>query len=403
MGGDSETLDSIEDADLDVEAFEKAINDMLPGLANHARDVNLAPEVAALYKPGLILRDRGIVDASGRIGGMVTTHRFAILSNHMADISQFEHGTNWGLCIAKPDSHFKVIDVYEYRGKTQITLLHLLDDERWRMFENVEFDAPGLSIEDIRSRFEARCREEPIPELTTETWLERCEWPVGTNPDGELYSPDPKPAEASWPVAGTSFRAFVGNVVFIFKGEEDDGRWLHAVPDEGVESIFAYGYIDKDCGLSFRCLYPASVEDDQWVAYEGGKDVMSIIRAGALENAFWCPTGIDPAEFEPLTGETDKYYTPSEAVLRLREEEFLDPIRHPLFPDDVQAYLVGPNGKGLEVVWLRLCDLNDGKVFAKLLNEPNNDWGIHEGDKLPLSLSKDDQDGLVAAVLIDEL
>ena len=112
----------IEDLGVSVEVLEQAINDMLPGLANHVRDVNLDPKIAELYKPGIILREKAFVDASRRVGGMVTTHRFAILSNHMADFTQFERDTNWGLCVAQRESHFKVMDVYEYNGKTQITV-----------------------------------------------------------------------------------------------------------------------------------------------------------------------------------------------------------------------------------------------------------------------------------------
>ena len=90
---------------------------MLLGLTNYVRDANLDPAVATLYKPGMVIRDKAFVDATRRIGGMVTTHRFAILSNHMANLSKFEHGTNWGLCVAAPESRFKIIDVYEYDGK----------------------------------------------------------------------------------------------------------------------------------------------------------------------------------------------------------------------------------------------------------------------------------------------
>ncbi len=403
MAADDERWVPVDEADIDVTQIEEAINDMLPGLANHARDVNLAPDTAKLYKPGMILRDVGFVDASRRIGGLATTHRFAILSNHMADISQFEHGTNWGLCIANRGSRFKVLDVYEHEGKTQITLLHLLDDDRWRLFEDVELVVPNLTIGDIRDRFEARCSEEPIPELMTEEWLERCEHPVGTDMQGELFAPDPRPAESVWPVDGTSFRAFVGNVVFLFRGEGDEGEWLNALPDADVESVFAYGYIDGDCGLSFRYLCPAGIVDDQWVACKPAEGIMGIIRAGALERALWCPTGIDPSEFEPLTGEADKYYEPSEAVGTLREKEFLDPIRHPLYPDDVKAYLIGPNGDDAELVWLRLCDFEDDTVYGTMLNEPINDWGVHEGDKLPLVFTEDDEDGLLAGILVDNL
>lgn len=126
--------------------------------------------------------------------------------DYSVDWPEDEHGTNWGLCVANRESLFKVLDVYEREGKTQIALLHLLDDDRWRIFANAEFDMPGLGIEDIRARFEARCSQELISELSTEDWLERCSYPVGMNLSGGLYAPDPMPAEALWRVGDTGFR-----------------------------------------------------------------------------------------------------------------------------------------------------------------------------------------------------
>lgn len=397
----------IEDLDVSVEVLEQAINDMLPGLANHVRDVNLDPKIAELYKPGIILREKAFVDASRRVGGMVTTHRFAILSNHMADFIQFEHDTNWGLCVAQCESHFKVMDVYEYNGKTQITLLHLLDDDRWRLFANAEFDMPGLHIEEIRARFEEKCDAEAIPELTTEQWLDRCSFPVGVSPDGALYSPEPKPAEALWRVADTGFRRLVGNVVFVCKGPDDEGNWLDAIPEDiDGGGIFAYPYIDPAAGLTFRYLCPAAISEDgnQWLIRERDESILGVLRAGALENALWCPTFIDPSEFEPYTTKADENYVPDDpAVLEIRELEFLDPIRHPLFPDDVQALLIKQDANAMELVWLHLCDVRDDTIYGKLLNETDQDLGVHVGDVLPLAFREDEEDGLVAAVLIDQL
>lgn len=390
---------------VEAEELERALNDMLPGMANCVRDVNLDPDVAALYKPGMIIRDKAFIDASKRVGGLVTTHRFAIFSNHMADLSEYEHGTNWGLCVANRESRFKVLDVYEYEGKTQIALLHLLDDDRWRFFANAQFDMPGLSVEDIRKRFEARCSQKPIPELSTEDWLGRCADPVGLRPLGGLYAPEVMPAEALWRVGNTGFRRFMGNVVFLAKGPDDEGRWLDSIPEDmASDGVFAWPYIDQACGLSFRYLCPAAVEGDRWNAFERDESALVAFRAGALENAVWCPTGIDPHEFEHLTYEMDEYYTPdNEALLRLREFDFLDPIRHPCFPDDVQALLVKAGSKGAEAVWLRLCDLRDNEVCGRLLNEPEQELGVHAGDVLPLAFWNDDERGVVAAVLIDDL
>ena len=127
----------------------------------------------------MVIRDKTFVDVSKRKGGMVTTHCFAIFSNHMAVLSEYDHGTNWGLCVVAPESRFQVVDVYECDGKTQIAFLHLLNDERWRIFANTEFKIPGFNVEDIRARFEIYCSQEPIPELVAKEWLECCPYPVG--------------------------------------------------------------------------------------------------------------------------------------------------------------------------------------------------------------------------------
>ena len=108
--------------------LEDAIADTLPGLTNYVRDVNLPAGVASLYNPGTIIRELGFTDASARVMGMATTHRFSILSNHMADFGEMsgdEKALGWGLNVAQAGSRFQVLDVYEKGGKTQILLLHL--------------------------------------------------------------------------------------------------------------------------------------------------------------------------------------------------------------------------------------------------------------------------------------
>lgn len=122
--------------EINTEIYEKVITDILPGLTMFVRDVDLSPVCAKQYKPGMIIMERGFTDASNHVMGMITSHRFAILSNHVADFRAYEHDTNWGLFVAQRGSHFKVLDVYEYQGETQILLLHLPDDNRWTLFQN---------------------------------------------------------------------------------------------------------------------------------------------------------------------------------------------------------------------------------------------------------------------------
>lgn len=170
--------------------LEDLINEILPGLAMYVRDVNLNDKCLAAYQPGIILMERGFTDASSRVMGMRTSHRITILSNHMADFADFEHGTNWGLFVANQGAHFKVLDVYEYQGKTQILLLHLPDDERWKLFKKIVISLEDQLIEDSRKRFENKCTQEILPELDTVEWLERCRNPIGMDNDGNLFDID---------------------------------------------------------------------------------------------------------------------------------------------------------------------------------------------------------------------
>ena len=89
-----------------------------------------------------------------------------------------------------------MLDAYEYHGKTQITLLHLLDDERWRYLIDAVPAAPELEIDAMRINFKFGCEQQPISDLASEEWLDCRSGPIGVNPQGELYSPEPKPAEA---------------------------------------------------------------------------------------------------------------------------------------------------------------------------------------------------------------
>ena len=171
----------------DMQQYEKLANEIFPGIMMFVRDVNLSPVCAEKYKPGLIILERAFTDASCRVMGMVTTHRYAILSNHMGDLRRFEHGTNWGLFTAQYWAHFKVLDIYEYQGRTQISLLHLPDDERWELFKNVDFSIEEQLIQTARQRFEVKSVLEPVPELADEQWLARCAAPLGMNDDGTLF------------------------------------------------------------------------------------------------------------------------------------------------------------------------------------------------------------------------
>jgi len=179
--------------EITAEAAQELVNEIFPGLSMFVRDVDLSADVAGRYAPGMIIKELGFTDASCRVMGMVTTFRFAILSNRMRNFSEFEHGTNWGLCVANAGAYYKVLDVYKFKGKTQILLLHLPYDDRWKMFRELKLIVNGQDLEemltaDCRERFENKSQQKPVPELTTEYWLARCEWPLGMDGSGTIHN-----------------------------------------------------------------------------------------------------------------------------------------------------------------------------------------------------------------------
>ena len=187
-----------------VRALQDALNLIYPGIAVLVRDVDLTYEQAAKYEVGMIIREKAHVDVSRRVMGMTTSHRFAILSNHLMDPTpkELEFGANWGMRVAKPDSRFKVLGKHTYQGKTCIFLLHLPDDERWKLFVNTVIDADADLLRKCIARFEAKCLKAPVADLATPEWMDRCRFPIGMDHNGNFFPledpvEEPRPEETT--------------------------------------------------------------------------------------------------------------------------------------------------------------------------------------------------------------
>jgi hypothetical protein len=71
----------------------------------------------------------------------------------------------------------------------------------------------------------------------------------------------------------------------------------------------------------------------------------------------------------------------------LRSNTDLDTSRHPSFPDDIQIQLV-QDGRIVEAPWARCSklDRDTGFMYAKLINEPHNEFGFHMDDEIPFKV-----------------
>lgn len=161
------------------------ISDCLKDLVYIARDCNLPKEIEDKYQPGLILREKGFCDGTYIIGGMTTTHRYTILSNQFFDLSSFAENKE-GLCTTNRDARFKVLDKFSVNGKTQITLLELPRDEKWKNFKNVTYIIERKIAIDARNRFMVLSKADPLPKQNTPQMLARFHSPIGMLENGTL-------------------------------------------------------------------------------------------------------------------------------------------------------------------------------------------------------------------------
>jgi len=84
------------------------------------------------------------------------------------------------------------------------------------------------------------------------------------------------------------------------------------------------------------------------------------------------------------------YCDGDDAVRPLRSLSLLDPLRAPGFPDDIKCLLFDDTrGKDGEWIWAKLIQrAADGLFVCRLLNEPLQDFGLHEGDLVHVAVSE---------------
>lgn len=166
---------------------------------------------------------------------------------------------------------------------------------------------------------------------------------------------------------------------------------------EEANCVLMYGYIDSEAGMSLEAIATGYRKDGKNKFFDSCTETRLTLRAGAIEDE----------EFIVLSNATEKLYTRYETKLEemkdyaaaseveaTRTFEFLDPVRHPYYPDDIMVLIV-KDGMSPECCWVTLCGLGDGYLLGKLLNEPNQPFGCHEGDRITVYLQKDEEGKVV--------
>ena len=368
--------------------YEKLVHEVFTQLTMYVRDVNLSPQYFQQYKVGMVIREPGFIDASNCIAGMHTTHRFTILSNRMRPLTKFEREMGWGLHTSGANAYFKILDIYEVNGKTQIVLLHLLDDYRWRFFQNEESSLEADIVLDLREKFKQALLKEEIPELSSEEWLKRCAKPLGLNEAGQLIDVNRHIEEFLKPIKDANFREFYHKFIYIRCPKllnDTLSNWVVA----GDTGLIVYGYIDEKWGLSFQPISIATETPMGLLTRKLESNTMIVLRRSGLGMFEYCDLkhqDVDRTGFASF-----EHYIRSQYQVMNKDKEksraigLLDPLRHPDFPDDVVVTLFKQHHEP-EQAWIRICKLKDNFLYGDLLTQPYSELGVSIGDSIQCSL-----------------
>lgn len=168
---------------------DELVNEMYPGMMNFVCDLNLTPKQETAYKKNAIFKAVTFINMTHRVWGMAASHRYYICTNRAKDLSSVdEEGVGW--CMLGRNQRFQILGTYKVHDKTAIILLHLPDDARWEMFKDIRLNLNEKIVEMVKKSMDNKALLDPIPELTSEDWLEACSVPIGLDKDDNLISPD---------------------------------------------------------------------------------------------------------------------------------------------------------------------------------------------------------------------
>lgn len=184
--------------------FEKFANWTLPGLQFFYRDTDAPVIVETTYHVGDVLRAGFFVDVTTKLQKPAHKTRFLIASAHTAMMCEIPElcqqnpkVKEWSLCTLHFNSYFKVMDVYEKEGVTQVFLLHipgaaaffLGHDETAINFMNEATGQETTLIDMARKSLDEKMQMDVHPRSLDKELTERMYHPIGL--DDELYPVDP--------------------------------------------------------------------------------------------------------------------------------------------------------------------------------------------------------------------
>ncbi len=195
----------------------------------------------------------------------------------------------------------------------------------------------------------------------------------------------------------TGFRALYHNFA-AFKISENIRNAISDFPNASeANCVLVYGYIDHEAGLTLEIMAAGIEKNKRYKFFEPSVGMRSFIRIGAIEQEEFVLFNDKDGSFGSRFAEQIdilKHYDVDEEIEKSRKMGFLDGCRHPHYPDDVMVYLVRKD-RQTDGCWARISGLGEHYIIATLLNEPNQDFGYHIGEKIAFFVQETEEKEII--------
>jgi len=181
--------------------------------------------------------------------------------------------------------------------------------------------------------------------------------------------------------------------------------------EEEVNSLLVLPYVDHQAGFSFQTVAVCLLKDSDLLVYERADDfqAMSNIRWDAVTDFEFeyldnlnVNADFDIEEYKSHARDVFKHYNDDKKILVLRMLPMLDEYRNEQHPDDILVFFF-KEGLTPEGMWVRYEDFNEEhEIFGRLLNQPNQDFGVNMGDAVKFSFAKNQDGALICVCDLDE-
>ena len=163
---------------------------------------------------------------------------------------------------------------------------------------------------------------------------------------------------------------------------------------DDANCVLTYGYMDIEAGMTLDIIAAGQQKEHSFRFADAKTDEQLIVRIGAvMEDEFSVIDDENGSLAKRYKEKIDMLstYEPSEEIEETRQMGFLDSCRDKEFIDDVMVYLMR-DGFMPEGCWTRITGLGDHWIMGKLLNEPDQDFGYHEGEEIAFFVDKQEDD-----------